>query len=111
MEPPLQDASEYVGKPGQRVDIVGLRRHDQRGHGSGTVGTPFGAGEQPGRRVKLVVPVIGVGLHNAGEVAKMPDGMLVPSVPRGVIQRRRRCTTAGGTIVADEGPRLDRNAY
>jgi hypothetical protein len=51
MEPPLRDAgdaAEYVGKPGQRIDIVELRRHDQRGHGSGTVGTAFGAGEQPG---------------------------------------------------------------
>ena len=35
-------------KPCSRIDIVELRRHDQRGHGSGTVGTAFGAGEQPG---------------------------------------------------------------
>jgi len=51
MEPPLRDAgdaAEYVGEPGQRVDVVELRRHDQRGHGRSTVGTAFGTGEQPG---------------------------------------------------------------
>lgn len=51
MEPPLRDAgdaAEYVGEPGQRIDIVELRRHYQRGHGRSTVGTAFGTGEQPG---------------------------------------------------------------
>ena len=51
MEPPLRDAgeaAEYVGDPGQRIDIVELRRHHQRCHGRSTVGTAFGTGEQPG---------------------------------------------------------------
>ena len=39
------------------------------------------------RIVKLVVPAVGVGLQDAGEVPKMPRGMLMPSIARGVIQR------------------------
>src|SRR5690349_1884827 len=43
----IVDAGEYVGEPGLRVDVVELRRHDQRRHDSGAVGAAFGAGEQP----------------------------------------------------------------
>jgi len=57
-----------------------------------------------GRLVKLVVPIIGIGLQNAGEVAKMPDGMFMPSVPRGIIERRRRCPSPKRPVVADIGP-------
>ena len=42
------DPGEHVGKPGLRVDVVELCRHDQRGHHRGTVGTAFGASKQPG---------------------------------------------------------------
>ena len=38
----IVDAGEHVGEPGLRIDVVELRRHDQRGHDSGAVG----AGEQ-----------------------------------------------------------------
>src|SRR5258705_12710883 len=43
------------------------------------------------RIVELVVPAIGVGLQDAGESLKMLHGMLVLSIARGVIERRRRC--------------------
>ena len=41
------DAGEDIGKPGLRIDVVELRRHDQRGHRRRPVGTAFGAGKQP----------------------------------------------------------------
>ena len=43
----IVDASEHVGQPGLRIDVVELRRHDQRGHDCGAVGAALGAGEQP----------------------------------------------------------------
>src|SRR5437899_12042378 len=66
-----------------------------------------------GRLIKFVVPAIGVGLQNACEGSKMPDGMFMPPIPRGVINRRRRPTTAKRTIVADIGPDMpgDRFAF
>src|SRR6478609_5686752 len=42
----IVDAGQHVGEPGLRIDVVELRRHDQRGHDSGAVGAAFGAGEQ-----------------------------------------------------------------
>ena len=50
MEPALRltcDAAKHVSQPGQRIDIIEFRRHDQRGHGSGPIGAAFGAGEEP----------------------------------------------------------------
>ena len=38
------DASEDVGQPCLRIDVVELGRHDQRGHGRCSVGAAFGAG-------------------------------------------------------------------
>ena len=61
------------------------------------------------RIVKLVVPAVGVGLQDAGEVPKMPRGMLMPSIARGVIQRRRRCATAKRPVVTDVGLDVPRN--
>ena len=51
MKPSLRevgDPGEHVGKPGLRVDVVELSRHDQGGHDGSTLGTTIGAGEQPG---------------------------------------------------------------
>ena len=59
--------------------------------------------------VKLVVAAIGVGLQDAGEVLKMPRGMLMPPIARGVIERRRRRVTAKGPVVADIGPDVPRD--
>ena len=42
------DASEHIGEPGQRIDVVELGRHDQRRHCGGSLGTAIGACEQPG---------------------------------------------------------------
>jgi hypothetical protein len=42
------DAAEDVGEPSQRIDVIELGRHDQRGHGGSPVGATFGAGEEPG---------------------------------------------------------------
>jgi hypothetical protein len=39
------DAREDVGEPGFRVDVVETRRHDERRHYGGSLGTPIGAGE------------------------------------------------------------------
>src|ERR1700748_3790571 len=51
MKPSLRevgDPGEHIGKPGLRVDVVELSRHDQGGHDGSTLGTTIGAGEQPG---------------------------------------------------------------
>jgi hypothetical protein len=45
-------ASEDVGEPSQRIDVIELGRHDQRGHGGSPVGATFGAGEEPGFSAK-----------------------------------------------------------
>jgi hypothetical protein len=82
MEPPLRDAgdaAEYVGKLGQRIDIVELRRHDQRGHGSGTIGTAFGAGEQPGFAAECYCPFI---LPMSGRSWKSTTGIIHISAAR-----------------------------
>lgn len=46
------DASEDVGEPRFRVDVIEARRHDERRHHGGSFGTPIGAGEQPCRSSK-----------------------------------------------------------
>src|SRR2546428_2943355 len=46
------DAAEHVGEASQRIDVMELGRHDQRGHGGSTVGARFGAGEEPGFSAK-----------------------------------------------------------
>ncbi len=40
------DAAEHVGEPSQRIDVIELGRHDQRGDGGSPVGATFGAGEE-----------------------------------------------------------------
>lgn len=50
MKPALRnagDASEHVSEPGQRIDVVELGRHDQRGHDRRPVGPAFGTGKEP----------------------------------------------------------------
>ena len=42
------DASEHVGEPGLRIDVVHFRRDDQGVHERGSVTATVGAGEQPG---------------------------------------------------------------
>ena len=42
------DASEHVGEPGLRIDVVDFRRDDQGVHERGFVTATVGAGEQPG---------------------------------------------------------------
>jgi hypothetical protein len=44
----IGDAGEDVGEPGLRIDVVQLRGHEQGCDRRGAVGTPVGAGEQPG---------------------------------------------------------------
>jgi hypothetical protein len=41
----------------------------------------------------------------------MPDGMFMPPIPRGVINRRRRRTTAKRTIIADIGPDMPSDRF
>ena len=43
----VSDVSEHIGQPSLRIDVVELGRHDQRGHGRGSVGAALGAGEEP----------------------------------------------------------------
>ena len=54
--------------------------------------------------VQLVVAAIGVGLQDAGEALKMPRGMLLPAIARGVIERGRRRPAAKRPVVAHIGP-------
>src|SRR4051794_26885655 len=41
------DASEHIGQPCLRIDVVELGRHDQRGHGRRPVSAALGTGEEP----------------------------------------------------------------
>src|SRR5829696_8330742 len=41
------DASQHVGEPGARVDVVELGRDDERVHGRSPVAATVAAGEQP----------------------------------------------------------------
>ena len=59
--------------------------------------------------VKFVIPAVGVGLQDAGEVSKMPHRMLMPAITRGVIQRRRWRGTAKRPVVTDIGPDVSRD--
>ena len=43
----VSDASEHIGQPSLRIDVVEFRRRDQRRHHGGAVGTTFGTGEEP----------------------------------------------------------------
>jgi hypothetical protein len=52
------DAAEHVGEPSQRIDVIELGRHDQRGHGGSPVGATFGAGEEPRFSAKCNLAVI-----------------------------------------------------
>src|SRR5262249_53949743 len=56
------------------------------------------------RIVELIVPAIGICLQDASEGLKMPGGMLVPAITRGVIQRRRWRATVKGPVVTHIGP-------
>ena len=42
------DAGKHIGEPGLWVDVVELRRHDQRRDRRSPIGTALRAGEQPG---------------------------------------------------------------
>ena len=35
------DAGEHVSEPGQRIDAVEFRRHDERHHKGGAIGAAF----------------------------------------------------------------------
>jgi hypothetical protein len=63
VESKVVDAREHVGKPGLRVDIVELGRHDQGRQDGSTLGTTIGAGEQPGLAAQgnspSIVPISG----------------------------------------------------
>ena len=61
------------------------------------------------RFIELVVSAVSVRLQDAGEAFKVANGMLMPSIARGVIQRRRRCATVKGPVVADIGPDVPGN--
>src|SRR6478609_9992788 len=41
------DASEHIGQPCLRIDVVEFGRHDQRGHGRRPVSAALGTGEEP----------------------------------------------------------------
>jgi hypothetical protein len=43
----LGDASQHIGEPGLRIDVVHFSRDDQAIHGSSASATAIGAGEEP----------------------------------------------------------------
>jgi len=43
----VSNASEHIGQPSLRIDVVEFRRRDQRRHDGGAFGTTFGTGEEP----------------------------------------------------------------
>ena len=43
----LGDASEHIGEPGLRIDVVQLASDNETIHGSGALAAPIGASEQP----------------------------------------------------------------
>jgi hypothetical protein len=59
----LGDASENVGKPGLRINIVHLGRDDQAVHHCGPLAATIGAAEQPGfsphRNRPFILPMSG----------------------------------------------------
>jgi hypothetical protein len=54
--------------------------------------------------IQPVIAGIGVGLQDAGKSVKMPIWMLLPTIPRSVIECSRRRSAAERAIVADIGP-------
>jgi hypothetical protein len=42
----IVDAGEYVGEPGQRIDVIELCRRKQRSHRRSLISTAFGAGKE-----------------------------------------------------------------
>src|SRR4029077_6601194 len=44
----IVDAREHVGEPGLRIDVIELRRHDQRRHDGSAGGAAIRASEEPG---------------------------------------------------------------
>ena len=59
-------------------------------------------GDRPCRArwvIQLVIAAIGIRLQDAGEAVKVPRGMLVPAVARGVIESCQRRATAKGSVV------------
>ena len=56
------------------------------------------------RVVQLVVAAVRVGLQDAGEAVKVPRGMLMPAIARGVIKRCRRRAPAKWPVVTHIGP-------
>ena len=44
----IGDPRQHIRQPGLRIDVVELRRRDQRGHEGGAIGAALRAGKQPG---------------------------------------------------------------
>jgi hypothetical protein len=47
MDRVLGDASQHIGEPGLRIDVIHFGLDDQTVHGSGALAAAIGAGEQP----------------------------------------------------------------
>ena len=62
---------------------------------AGMCPTEGGGDRSPRARgiVELVVAAVGVSLQDTGEAMKMPGGMLVPAIARGIVERGRRRTS------------------
>ncbi len=61
----IVDASQHVGEPSLRIDVIELGRRDQRGHDRGPASAAFGAGEQP--RLATAGCAIALGIPFADE--------------------------------------------
>jgi hypothetical protein len=79
----LGAASEHIGEPGLRVDVVEFRRHDQRGHDGGAVGAAFGAGKEPR-------------LASQGKSAQCTFGRIVSEADAAVVDEAREPNLSGG---------------
>jgi hypothetical protein len=41
------DAGEHIGQPGERIDVIEFRRHDERRDGCRPISATLGTGEEP----------------------------------------------------------------
>src|SRR4030088_449873 len=73
------DASEHVGQPCLRIDVVELGRHDQRGHGRRPVSAALGTGEEPRLSPQRYYPFI---LLMSGRSWKSTTGIIHISAAR-----------------------------
>jgi hypothetical protein len=96
-----RDHRRALAAPGIGRDI---RQLEELSAGVG----PTKGGSDRSRRargiVQLVVAAVGVSLQDTGEAVKMPYGMLVPAIARGIVESGRRRTSSERPIVADIGP-------